>query len=377
MISIDGSYGEGGGQILRTALGLSAILNKSFEVYNIRKGRKKPGLLAQHLTGVNAAQMVTEAKVVGNNFGSLSLTFEPKVIKGGEYEFNVAEERGSAGAVSLVAQTILPILFFADKESKITLKGGTHVPFSPPFDYLKEILLPTLADFGFQAKVELKGYGFYPVGGGEILLTVKPSEPIVSNTSSPLMVESTLHRGDPIRGENKGEGEIRIRETHLSERGALKELRITSKVANLSLSIAERQKNHLLAKFETRNSKFEIKSECEAVKAPCPGTYLFLTAEFENIRAGFSSLGVKGKPAEKIADEVFEEFSHYYNQKEIFDPHLADQILIFLALLKKPFNFTTTKITDHLLTNIWVINQFLPELKIEVQGNAVNLKLVQ
>jgi RNA 3'-terminal phosphate cyclase (ATP) len=374
MIRIDGSYGEGGGQILRTALSLSAILNKPFEVYNIRKGRKKPGLLAQHLTGVNAAQVITDAKVSGNNFGSLSLIFEPKAIKGGEYEFNVAEERGSAGAATLVAQTILPILFFADKESKVTLKGGTHVPFSPPFDYLKEVLLPTLANLGFNAKAELKRYGFYPVGGGEILLTVKPSEQIVFSTSSPLMVESTLHRGDPIRGEDKGEGEIRIRETHLSERGALKELRITSKVANLPLSIAERQKNRLLELLKSNIQYPTSKIECEVVKAPCPGTYLFMTAGFENIRAGFSALGAKGKPAEKIADEVFEEFSHYFNQKEVFDPHLADQILIFLALSKRPFNFTTTKITDHLLTNIWVINQFLPEFKIEVQGNSVNLK---
>ena len=342
MIRIDGSYGEGGGQILRTALSLSAILNKSFEVYNIRKGRKKPGLQAQHLTGVNAAQVITNAKVSGNDFGSLSLSFEPEAIKGGEYEFNVAEERGSAGAVTLVAQTILPILFFADKESKVILKGGTHVPFSPPFDYLKQILLPTLANFGFQAQADLKGYGFYPVGNGEILLEV-----INQITSKPFEIK---------------------------ERGQLKELRITSKVANLPISIAERQKNHLLAKFETRNSKFEIKSECDVVKALCPGTYLFMTAEFENILAGFSSLGARGKPAEKIADEVFEEFNNYYNRKEIFDPHLADQILIFLALSKRPFNFTATKITDHLLTNIWVINQFLPELKIEVQGNVIKLK---
>jgi RNA 3'-terminal phosphate cyclase (ATP) len=386
MIKIDGSYGEGGGQILRTALSLSAILNKPFELYNIRKGRKKPGLLAQHLTGVNAAQTITDAKVSGNNFGSSSLTFEPKAIKGGEYTFNVAEERGSAGAVTLVAQTILPIIFFADKESKVTLKGGTHVPFSPPFDYLKEILLSTLADFGFQAKAELKGYGFYPVGEGEILLTVKPAERKDFRISSPLM------------GEGKGEGEIRIRETHLSERGALKELRITSKVANLPLSIAERQMNRLfqkLSEFPIPNSESRITKECEVVKAPCPGTYLFMTAEFENIRAGFSSLGAKGKPAEKIADEVFEEFSNYYNQKEVFDPHLADQILVFLAIsqistdyspevdtdkhrLSVPIcaSFTTTKITDHLLTNIWVINQFLSELKSEVQGNAVNLKSV-
>lgn len=338
MIRIDGSYGEGGGQVLRTALSLSAILNKPFEVYNIRKGRKKPGLQAQHLTGVNAAQVITNAEVSGNNFGSLSLSFKPKAIKGSEYEFNVAEQRGSAGAVTMVAQTILPILLYADKESRIILKGGTHVPFSPPFDYLKEILLPTIANFGFQAKVKLKGYGFYPVGNGEILLEVKNQI-----TSKPFEVK---------------------------ERGQLKELRIFSKVANLPLSIAERQKNRLIELLKSNIQYPTPKIECEAIKASCPGTYLFMTAEFENIRAGFSSLGTKGKPAEKIADEVFDEFSHYVNQKEVFDPHLADQILIFIALLKKPVTFTTTKVTNHLLTNIWVINQFLPELIIEVQGDS-------
>ncbi|MDH5185577.1 MAG: RNA 3'-terminal phosphate cyclase [candidate division WOR-3 bacterium] len=358
MIKIDGSYGEGGGQILRTALSLSAILNKPFEMYNIRKGRKKPGLLAQHLTGVNATQKITDAKVSGNNFGSLSLIFEPKTISGGEYEFNVAEERGSAGAVTLVTQTILPILFFADKASKVTIKGGTHVPFSPPFDYLKEILLPLLAKLGFEAKAELKGYGFYPVGEGEVTLEIKSQNSKVKIQREPFAIK---------------------------ERGELKELKSVSSVANLPLSIAERQNNHLTAKFKIQNSGLEIKSTCETVKASCSGTHLFLTADFQNIRAGFSSLGARGKPAEKVADEVFDEFSNYFSQKGALDPHLADQILIFLALAQQScasrraqptpsISFTTTKITDHLLTNIWVINQFLPELKITVNENLITVE---
>jgi RNA 3'-terminal phosphate cyclase (ATP) len=362
MIKLDGSYGEGGGQILRTALSLSTILNQPFEIYNIRKGRKKPGLLAQHFTGVNAAQMITDAKVTGNKFGSLSLIFEPRIIKGGEYEFNVAEERGSAGAVTLVTQTILPILFFADEDSKAILKGGTHVPFSPPFDYLEEILLPILANLGFYAKAELKEYGFFPVGEGEVTLTVKPKKQKANNISSLLT------------GEDKGGGGISQSWIRLSERGELKELRVVSRVANLPLSIAERQKNQFISRIKFQDLKSKIQEVCEIIKAPCPGTYLFLTAEFQNIRAGFSSLGAKGKPAEKVADEVFEEFKDYFNQSGVLDPHLADQILIFFALSKKSCSFTTTKITKHLLTNIWVINQFLPELKIEVQENLITLK---
>lgn len=346
MIKIDGSYGEGGGQILRTALSLSAILNKPFEIYNIRKGRKKPGLLAQHLTGVNAARLITEAKVTGDKFGSLSLTFEPKAIKGGEYEFNVAEERSSAGSVTLVAQTVLPILFFADKDSIVTFKGGTHVPFSPPFDYLKEILLPTIANLGYEAEAFLKAFGFYPVGGGEAVLKIKPR---VSSIKT---------------------------EINLQNRGGLKELKIVSRAANLPLSIAERQKSRLVEQLKTLlkdHSSLPISDSCEAVKASYPGTYLFLKADFENITAGFSALGAKGKPAEKVADELFEEFSDYFKQNEVADPHLADQILVFLSVSKKPFTFTTTKITNHLLTNIWVINQFLPELKIAVSNKQITL----
>ncbi|MEO0084595.1 MAG: RNA 3'-terminal phosphate cyclase [candidate division WOR-3 bacterium] len=362
MIEIDGSYGEGGGQILRTALALSAICAKPFQIYNIRKGRKKPGLLAQHLTGVNATRIVTDAKVSGDRFGSLTLTFEPRVIKGGRYEFDVAEERGSAGAVTLVAQTILPILFFADKDSGIILKGGTHVPFSPPFDYLKEILLPTIANYGFNAHADLLEYGFYPVGKGKISLTIK---------------KFTKPTGDSLADYN------------LSEPGELKELKIISRVANLPLTIAERQKNHLIELLKLNKQNLEPKVECEVVKAVCPGTYLFLSARLEKVRAGFSALGAKGKPAEKVADEVYEEFNNYLKEKAALDPHLADQLLIFLALLMvrseksngstarsrpvKSITFTTTKITNHLLTNIWVINQFLPELKIEVTGNSVTV----
>lgn len=346
MIKIDGSYGEGGGQILRTALSLSAILNKPFQIYNIRKGRKKPGLLAQHLTGVNAAKVITKAKVTGNEFGSLSLTFEPMGINGGEYEFNVAEERGSAGAITLVAQTILPILFYADRESKVTLKGGTHVPFSPPFDYLKDILLPFAAELGFEAKVSLKQYGFYPVGGGEVVLEIK-------------------NQRKPIHSQSSSE---------FKTRGKLNGLSIISKIANLPASIAERQKNRLeqkLQKYLSTQPGCQLTEQCEVVKANCPGTYLFLTAAFQNIRAGFSALGEKGKPAERVGDEVGNQFEEYFESNGVFDSHLADQIITLLALNRKPTSFSTNKITNHLLTNIWVINQFLPEIKIEISGNNV------
>jgi RNA 3'-terminal phosphate cyclase (ATP) len=336
MIRIDGSFGEGGGQILRTALALSAIQKKPFLIYNIRKGRKKPGLLAQHLTSVRAVARISDAILSGDEFGSQTLQFQPRRILPGSYEFDVAEERESAGSVTLIAQSLLPILFFAEKESEIYLKGGTHVPFSPVFDYLKEVLLPTIKEFGYPAEAEIKRYGFYPIGGGAIIIRVKPFSP----PSSPILLAE--------------------------KRGELKSIKVISRVANLPETIAERQMKRAVEKLgEIIPPKERI---MERVEANCPGTYLFIKAEFSNASAGFSSLGEKGKPAERVAEEAVEEFLSYYQTESLLDPHLADQILIFLSLLPNPqLSFTTSRVTNHLLTNIWTIKNFL-NLKIELEG---------
>lgn len=342
MIKIDGSFGEGGGQILRTALALASVLRKPFLIYHIRKGRKKPGLLAQHLTGVRAVAKITRAEREGEEFGSGRLLFRPKEILAGNYEFDVAEERGSAGAVTLVTQSILPILFFAGKESAVTLKGGTHVPFSPIFDYLNEVLLPTIKQLGYEARSEIKRYGFYPVGGGEINLKIKPI-----SLSSFANISGT-------------------------KRGELRSLKVVSRVANLPLAIAERQAKRVREKLEGDFKITEMIIEtCEALS---PGTYLFLKAEFSNALAGFSSLGERGKPAEKVGEEAVAEFLTYYQTEALFDPHLSDQVLIFFALLKEKLReenlfFTTSQITNHLLTNIWTIKNFLP-LAIKLEGEC-------
>lgn len=334
MIRIDGSYGEGGGQILRTALALSSVLDEPFEIYNIRKGRKKPGLQPQHLTCVNAAAQITQAQIEGNAIGSERLVFDPSTIVGGNYKFNVALEKGSAGSVTLVAQTILPVLFFANDQSQATIKkGGTHVPFSPPFDYLTEVLLPTIARFGYHAQADIKTYGFYPVGGCEVILKVSPA--------------SAFKKG-PFE---------------MTERGEIENLSLVSAVARLPLTIAKRQKLRFLSRLNMKCSALE-----KEVNAPSPGTYLFLKCEFRNGIAGFSSLGARGKPAEKVADEVFEEFSDFLNNPGFLDPHLADQVLIFLALARIPATLSVTKVTPHLLTNIWVIQQFLKDYTITLSG---------
>lgn len=337
MIHIDGSYGEGGGQILRTSLTLSSILNLSFEMNNIRAKRKKPGLLPQHLTSVRAAKKITDAKVEGDEFKSQNLVYEPKKICGGEYEFDVAEERGSAGATGLVFQTIIPILLFGKRPSKVTIKGGTHVPFAPPYHYLKETFLPTLRKMDLELELSIGRWGFYPRGGGEISVLITP-----------------LSNLNPLR---------------IAEKGKLLELRGISAVANLPLSIAHRQKKRTVERL----NEFKVDIEIEEAASVGPGTFIFLLAKYENCLCGFSALGARGKPAERVADEVADAFLYHHNSNGAVEKHLADQLLLYASLAKGESSFTTSKISQHLFTNKWVVEKFLPA-KIEIDGSSVSVK---
>lgn len=345
MIRIDGSFGEGGGQILRTALSLCACLHIPFEITNIRKNRKRPGLLPQHLTSVNAVAKICNAETIGTKLGSSSLVFKPNKIVAGEYEFDVAQRQGSAGAVTLVAQTILPVLL--GTKSRVVIKGGTHVPFSPPYDFLSEVLLCYLKRFGIVVKSKLINYGFFPVGRGKIILDF---------STTPL---------------NNSIGVV-------LNRGSLKKLSLVSRVCNLPLGIAERQTSQFVKLLATDFPGMQVEVKTEQVRAACPGTYVFLKAEFENITAGFCALGERGKPAEQVARESYQEFKSYLLEKEsVYDSHLADQIGIFLALNRfrngnkgEPFIIKTDKMTQHLETNIWLIRQFLPGYQPIVKTSA-------
>ena len=333
MIQINGSYGEGGGQILRTSLALSCITGKPFEIHDIRKGRKKPGLQPQHLTGVRAAQVISNVDVEGAELGSQRLSFSPKEVTGGEYSFDVSEIKGSAGSVTLVLQAILPPLVMAKKSSKVIVKGGTHVEWSPPFHYMKGVLLPLLAKTGVNAHLGIEKWGWYPIGGGNVSLSVEPSKDL-----SPVSIQ---------------------------KRGRLLNLSGVSAVSNLPLSIAERQRDHgnWLLKAAGLSANIEV------IDAPSigKGTFFFILAEFENIRAGFSALGERGKRAEVVAEEAVRQFLEFINSDGALDPHLADQIIPYLALCNSPSAFTTSKVTRHLLTNAWVTEKFLP-VRIRVEG---------
>ncbi len=337
MQKIDGNFGEGGGQILRTALALSIVLQKPIEIYNIRKGRKVPGLAPQHLTSVNAAAKISGAKVEGNKLKSEELKFSPGQIKAGQYLFNVAEEKGSAGSVALVLQSILLPLSLASESSKIIVLGGTHVSFSPAFTYYQEILFPTLQKLGLNVKSEIKKWGFYPKGEGEVVCEIFPCR--------------------------------EIKNLNLLERGELKKVSGISAVANLPLAIAERQRNSALKLLQQRNLKAEI--EILPAFSFGQGTFFFLKVEFENCRAGFGSLGEMGKRAEIVAEEAVNQLLQFLPTEAVIEEHLADQLIPFLALAKENSAFTVSKISQHLLTNIWVVKQFLDiEIKVEEEeGN--------
>ena len=323
LIEINGSFGEGGGQILRTALSLSAILKKPFTIHHIRSKRKNPGLQAQHLEAVEALAQITEAHTEGVKFGSQQITFNPNKILSGDYQFEVK----TAGSVTLILQAIFLPLCLAQGTSTVTLVGGTHVPWSPPFHYFSQVLLPHLDSMGVSVDATIDKWGFYPRGGGTVKLEIKP-----------------VHELKPV---------------NLIERGSLKKVRGLSAVSALPKHVAERQREQALKRIQRELS---IDAEITILyDAPSigQGSFLFLVTEYGKVLAGFSSLGQKGKPAEKVADEAVDALKDYISTEGCLDPHLADQLIPFMALAKGNCSFTTTQMTDHLLTNLWVISHFL------------------
>jgi RNA 3'-terminal phosphate cyclase (ATP) len=321
-ISIDGSYGEGGGQILRSTLALSAILGRPVQLRNIRSGRRKPGLQPQHLASVHALARITGAEVRGAELGSTTLHFAPGPVAGGSFRFEIA----TAGAASLVFQTVIAPLVFARTPSVLTLTGGTHVPWSPPAPYVSEIFLPAVARTGVVAEWRVRTAGFYPRGGGEVEAIVQPL--------------ATL---DPL---------------DLADRGRLVRLAGVSAVAKLPRRIAERQADR--ARRRLADAGYDLSVEIAELDAVSPGDSLFLWAEFERSRAGFGALGERGKPAEQVADEAAEELVRFLDQGAATDPHLADQLVLFMGLASGRSVLTTSRVSHHLLTNVWTVKQFLP-----------------
>ncbi|NJD57250.1 MAG: RNA 3'-phosphate cyclase [Nitrospirae bacterium] len=334
MIDIDGAYGEGGGQIIRTALGLSCLFRKPFRMCHIRQGRKKPGLMPQHLTCVGAARLVSGAEVEGDRPGSTELFFSPGAAQEGTYSFDI----GTAGSTSLVLQTLIPALLFTGGMSSITLTGGTHVPFSPPFDFLSGVFVPLLERLGTRVRLSIETYGFYPKGGGRIRADIFPAD--------------------------------RIGHLDLTERGAVRSIIGHSGVGGLPPSIADRQQQAAIARISaSANELVDITAiDTVNVRTRGKGTFVCLECRSEHSLAGFSALGSLGKRAETVGEEAAAGLIHYYRSGAALDRHLADQAVLYLALSDQGSVFTTEAVTNHLITNLWAIGLF-HHYHYEVEGS--------
>jgi RNA 3'-terminal phosphate cyclase (ATP) len=341
---IDGSYGEGGGQILRTALALAAVTGRAIRIEKIRAGRKSPGLAAQHLTGVRAAAAVCHARLTGDELGSQTLTFAPDSLpQAGDYVFDVAEARagGSAGATTLVLQTILLPLALVAGDSTATLRGGTHVAWSPPFDYVHDVWLPVLARMGLSATLELVNWGWYPLGQGEIWGTIQGL--------------GTGLRPSPLT---------------LVERGALRRVWGRAVAANLPSHIPQRMADR--ARSLLAEAGVDARIEPLRVRAACAGAGIFLAAEYDHIRAGFNALGARGKPSEAVAEEAVAALLAHRDSGAALDQHLADQLILPLALAGGESRFSVEQVTRHLVTNAWVVEQF-GLARVSIEGQQVGV----
>jgi RNA 3'-terminal phosphate cyclase (ATP) len=329
MIHIDGSLGEGGGQVFRSALTLSMMTGLDFRIDKIRSNRKNPGLRPQHMKAVQAAAEICGASFEGGQIGSQKITFSPGNVKAGKYRFDI----GTAGSTALVLQTLLLPLSKADVPSTVTISGGTHVPWSPCFHYLDLNYLPFLWKLGLDIHVRMEKAGFYPRGGGQIRATIGPSEQLT-----------------PVR---------------FAERGRLLEIRGISAVANLSRNIATRQRRQVIGRLGRRFPLNDIR--IFEMQAPSPGSLILLLAEFEHTHVCYFALGQKGKSADKVADEAIAKFEAFMATNGVIDEYLADQILLPLAFAKGTSVFYTSKVTNHLITNAKIIEVFLP-IRIKIEG---------
>jgi RNA 3'-terminal phosphate cyclase (ATP) len=317
MIELDGSAGEGGGQMLRTALSLSMVTQTPFRIRNIRAGRAKPGLLRQHLTAVQAAGEISGAEVEGASLGSQDLSFRPGPIRGGDYSYAI----GTAGSCTLVLQTLVPALWFADRPAQVRVSGGTHNPAAPPMDFLQLAWLPLVTRMGAITQLELLRHGFYPAGGGAVLAKVEPSK---------------------------------LRSLILEKRGELRETNACALVAGVALQVAERELRCVTQAFEGVSTEIRELPQREG-----PGNAMTLTLEHEHATEVFCGFGERGRPAEAVAAAVVRAARAYISSCAAVAEHLADQLVLPIALAGAG-RFTTMKPSGHLLTNIAVIEQFLP-----------------
>ena len=331
MLMIDGSQGEGGGQVLRTSLSLAALTGRPFTLTNIRARRKTPGLRPQHLTAVRAVATVCGATLQGDSLNSQTLVFQPQAPpQGSTYRFDVADaaQGGSAGAVTLIWQAVIWPLLFAPTKSHVTLRGGTHVPFSPPFHYLSQVVLPLLRQFGIESTLELSDWGWYPVGGGEITAVIQPTTQLQTPTISAPNTKS-------VNG--------------------------IAAVTNLPAHIPQRMANRAHNLLVDAGFAPHIEPVRERGRGAGAGIVLWLP------NGGFTSLGRKGLPADQVAETAVAQFLAFARSGITVDEHLADQLMIPAALAQGTTRYTTHRLTRHALTNADLLRQWL-DVSIHIDG---------
>jgi RNA 3'-terminal phosphate cyclase (ATP) len=329
MIEADGSYGEGGGQILRSALSLALVTRQAFRIDRLRVARNPPGLRPQHLQAVRAAEAIGQASVEGAELGSQRLVFRPGELRPGNYRFDI----GTAGSAPLILQALSVPLALAGSQSQLSVGGGTHVPWSPCFHYLAGPWLELVRRIGLHLELSMLRPGFYPKGGGEITARIGPASS--------------------------------LRPLNLSDRGRLQAIEGLSAVANLPDHILERQREQALRRLEEAGLRAIIARE--RWSALSPGTLLLLNARFEHVEACFFALGERGKPAEQVADEAVDALLAFLDSDAAVEMHLADQLLLPLSLAQGPSVLRTQRVTPHLITNAWLIQRFLP-VRIDIGG---------
>jgi RNA 3'-terminal phosphate cyclase (ATP) len=334
MIQIDGSLGEGGGQVLRSSLALSLLTGRAVRLFNIRAGRAKPGLKRQHLTGVRAAGRVGLARVQGDALNSQEVIFEPQTIQGGHHHFKV----GTAGSTGLVFQTVLPALLKADGPSTVIVEGGTHASMAPPFDFLERVFVPALRRMGAQVDLRLESYGFNPAGGGRIVADITPA---------PLRPMALLHRG------------------------AITRRSITAYVSNLPTHIGQREVDAAKARLG-----WDDRAECavQTVRSPGPGNAFMIELSFEHGAEIFSGFGSRGRRAEQLACVAADEALAWLATDVPVSEHLADQLLLPMVLAGGG-TFRTVRPTRHTTTQLDTIGKFVDTpIKIEPEdGNACRI----
>lgn len=334
MLDLDGSMGEGGGQVLRTSLALSMLTGTPVRLRNIRARRSRPGLMRQHLTAVHAASRVSGARVEGAEVGSREISFAPGPVQTGDYSFDI----GTAGSATLILQTLLPALLHASGPTTVTIEGGTHNPLAPSFEFLDRTFLPLLRRMGARVQAVLDCPGFYPAGGGRFTATIEPVP--------------------------------RLSGVELLERGEVFGLRATALISSLPRHIAERELRQIEREAGWDPSSLEVRE----VESPGPGNVLLLEVESEALTEVFAAFGEKGVRAEEVADRALAEMDRYLATGVPVGEHLADQLLVPLALAGSG-SFITLPLSLHARTQIDLIPRFL-DVRIGVEEAGKDRVLV-